>query len=79
MKRESNKNITVGHLLSEERKRQQVSEQQLIEGLGTRAILNKLESNQVQCEKMLLDILLQRRGSAADVLLPRTGDDCLLD
>lgn len=79
MKRESNKNITVGHLLSEERKRQQVSEQQLMEGLGTRAILNKLESNQVQCEKMLLDILLQRLGSAADVLLPRTGDDCLLD
>lgn len=68
MKRESNKNITVGHLLSEERKRQQVSEQQLIEGLGTRAILNKLENNQVQCEKMLLDILLQRLGRSPDKL-----------
>lgn len=60
--------ITIGQLIQSEREMQKLSASILIEGIGTRQSLHKLESDQMQSDKLMIDLLLQRLGRSPDKL-----------
>lgn len=64
----SSMGITIGELIGSERVQAGVSEAVLIEGIGSREMLRKLERNQTQSDKLLCDVLLQRLGKSPDKL-----------
>ena len=60
--------ITSGQIIRMERELQNLSEETLMEGIGTRQCLNKLENDQLHCDKLLFDVLMQRMGRSPDKL-----------
>lgn len=60
--------LTSGQIIQMERELLAMSEEILIEGLGTKQSLNKLENDQLHCDKLLFDVLMQRMGRSPDKL-----------
>ena len=65
--------IKIGELIWSEREKAEVSAELLSEGIGSRQMLRKLEQDQIQSDKLLCDILLQRLGKSPDKL------ECILN
>ena len=63
-----NMGIKIGELIWSEREKAEVSAELLSEGIGSRQMLRKLEQDQIQSDKLLCDILLQRLGKSPDKL-----------
>lgn len=59
---------TIGQLISNERKRQNLPGEILTQGIGTKQSLYKFEIGQMQYDKLFSDILLQRLGRSSDKL-----------
>ena len=59
---------TIGMLIEEERKKKKVSLRALAKGACAFQMLSKIESNQCDADKLLVDILLQRLGKSPDKL-----------
>lgn len=58
----------LGSLLKKERETKNISRERLSEGLCTQAMLFKIEENQCDTDKLLVDVLFQRLGKSPDKL-----------
>lgn len=58
----------LGSLLKKERESKNISRERLREGLCTQAMLFKIEENQCDTDKLLVDVLFQRLGKSPDKL-----------
>lgn len=58
----------IGSIIAEERKKEDVSLRSLASGICTHQMLSKIEEDQCDTDKLLMDILLQRLGKSPDRL-----------
>lgn len=60
--------ITIGQIIKSEREKQNINKRKLSYGICTRQMLYRIEENNCNEDKFLLDILLQRLGKSPDKL-----------
>ena len=67
-KEENMSNCEIGSLIKKEREEKKISREKLCNGICTQTMLFKIEDNQSDTDKLLVDILLQRLGKSPDKL-----------